>query len=271
MQNEAKLNYVLCGDRYQPVILLLHGFMGDCHDFERAIASLSEFCCLAVDLPGHGQTETEQGSDYQMPLVAEALIDLLVELQIERCILVGYSMGGRIALYLAVYFPQYFYGAVLESASPGLATEPERDRRRLKDEQLAKQLESADLANFVQQWYANPLFKSFVVHPDADQAISRRLNNNPRKLAISLRNIGLGTQPSLWNSLSKIQIPLLLIVGELDRKFVEINQAIANNCHLAELKIVSGSGHNVHFEQPAKFSQLLIDFSFRLPSIANAK
>ncbi|MEM6614596.1 MAG: 2-succinyl-6-hydroxy-2,4-cyclohexadiene-1-carboxylate synthase, partial [Cyanobacteria bacterium P01_C01_bin.72] len=242
----------------------LHGFMGDCKDFEQAIASLPEFCCLAVDLPGHGQTEVTQDDAYQMPLVAEAIINLLVELKIEQGILVGYSMGGRIALYLATYFPQYFYGAVLESASPGLATQPERDLRRFQDEQLAQQLESGDFVDFIHQWYANPLFTSFVRHTNAAQAIARRLNNDPYKLAKSLRNIGLGMQPSLWGSLSQIPIPLLLIVGELDQKFSRINQAIAHKCRLAELEIVAHSGHNVHFEQPAKFSQLLTGFSDKL-------
>lgn len=269
MHSKYKFNYVLHGDRHQPLILLLHGFMGDCRDFARSIPHLKGFCCLTVDLPGHGQTKNGDNIDDQMPQVAQALIDLLVELQITRCIVVGYSMGGRIALYLAVYFPQYFYGAVLESASPGLASESERDRRRRQDEQLAQQLESGDLKDFIQRWYANPLFASFVQHPDAFQAIARRLDNDPKHLAKSLRNLGLGTQPSLWDSLSAIQIPLLLIVGELDRKFVKLNRAIADACTQAELKVVLNSGHNVHFEQPIKFSQLLTGFSSRLPSIAN--
>jgi 2-succinyl-6-hydroxy-2,4-cyclohexadiene-1-carboxylate synthase len=231
--------------------------MGDCHDFAQVITNLSEFCCLTVDLPGHGQTNVQQDSDYQMPNLALALIELLVELNIKQCILVGYSMGGRIALYLAIHFPQYFYGVILESASPGLSDQLERDHRRIQDLKLAEQLESWDLGAFIQQWYAQPLFKSFVQHPNYQEAIARRLNNDPYKLAKSLRFMGLGTQPTLWNNLGEIQIPLLLVVGELDPKFVKINQMMAQSVLQARLKIVPRTGHNVHYEHSAKFGNLL--------------
>lgn len=240
--------------------------MGDCHDFERVISNLSGFCCLAVDLPGHGQTIVKQDSDYQMPNVAQALINLLIELNIKQCILVGYSMGGRIALYLAIHFPQYFPGVILESASPGLASQLERDHRIAKDSKLAEQLESSDFdfANFIQQWYSNPLFTSLVKHPHYPKAIARRLCNDPHQLAKSLRLIGLGTQPNLWKSLPKIQIPLLLIVGELDPKFVRINQMMANSCPQASFYRINSTGHNVHFEAPLQFTKLLKYFAAQL-------
>lgn len=234
--------------------------MGDCHDFAQVITNLSEFCCLSVDLPGHGQTRVQQDSDYQMSNVALALIELLDELNIKQCILVGYSMGGRIALYLAIHFPQYFQGVILESASPGLSNQLERDRRLVQDLKLAEQLESSNLADFIQQWYSQPLFRSFVQHPNYQKAIARRLGNDPDKLAKSLRFIGLGAQPSLWNRLGEIQVPLLLIVGELDAKFVKLNQLMAQNCFQARLQIVARTGHNVHFEHSDLFSSLLKHF-----------
>ncbi|NJK56697.1 MAG: 2-succinyl-6-hydroxy-2,4-cyclohexadiene-1-carboxylate synthase [Pleurocapsa sp. SU_5_0] len=240
--------------------------MGDCHDFAQVISNLGEFCCLTVDLPGHGQTTVQQDSDYQMSNVAQAVVQLLIELNIKQCILVGYSMGGRIALYLAIHFTQHFQGVILESATPGLSSQLERDRRIAQDLKLAEQLESLNLADFIQQWYSKPLFASFVGHSDYPQAIARRLCNDPYKLAKSLRLIGLGTQPSLWKSLPKIQIPLLLIVGELDTKFVQINQMMTNSCPQASLQIANNTGHNVHFEDPFKFSQLLKDFIARLSS-----
>lgn len=238
--------------------------MGDCHDFERVIINLSGFCCLAVDLPGHGQTIVQQDSDYQMPNVAQALINLLIELNIKQCILVGYSMGGRIALYLAIHFSQYFHGVILESASPGLSSQLERDRRIAKDSKLAEQLESLDFTDFIQQWYSKALFASLAKHPHYPEAIARRLCNDPNQLAKSLRLIGLGTQPTLWKSLPQIQIPLLLIVGELDPKFVKINQMMANSCPQASLYRINGTGHNVHFENPLQFSKLLKYFAANL-------
>lgn len=234
--------------------------MGDLDDFVSAIDYLAEFCCLSVDLPGHGRTQIRQNLNYQMPLVAEALIKLLKELAIADCLLAGYSMGGRLALYLTVHFPQYFRGVILESASPGLKTQQERDRRIARDLELARRLETEEFPQFVRQWYANPLFKSFTLHPNYQQAIAKRLDNDPLKLAKSLRYMGLGMQPSLWNFLSEIRVPILSIVGEQDPKFVAINREIVELCPLADLIVVEEAGHNVHFEQPEQFARLIVHF-----------
>ncbi|MCC0177585.1 2-succinyl-6-hydroxy-2,4-cyclohexadiene-1-carboxylate synthase [Waterburya agarophytonicola K14] len=255
------INYVLIGDRNKPVILFLHGFMGSCEDFGEVINLLNkDFCCLSIDLPGHGKTEVKSDLDYYMPKLAVAIIQLLEQLSIPQCFLVGYSMGGRLALYLAIYFPQYFPKVILESASPGLKTKAERKKRIKQDLKLANKLETENFAFFLQQWYQNPLFTFFIKHPNYPQAIARRLNNNPHKLAKSLRYMGLGAQPCLWEQLEFIRVPILLIVGELDPKFVAINQKINSLSPLLEIEIVKLTGHNVHFEQPIKFSQLLIDF-----------
>lgn len=264
--------------------MLLHGFMGDCRDFSAIVDRLRGFCCLVVDLPDHGQTlvidlpdrgqtlvvdlpdrgQTQVASNhYQMDDVARGLIELLNELAIEQCWLAGYSMGGRIALYLASYFPQYFRGVILESASPGLRTQGERDRRIIQDLQLARQLELG-LPQFLRQWYANPLFESFTRQPNYSEAIARRLDNNPHKLARSLRSIGLGMQPSLWDLLPQVQPPLLLIVGALDRKFVAIAREIVTICPQASLNIVKNTGHNVHFERSAQFVKAIEHFIARL-------
>lgn len=257
INQDYQFNYLLIGDRHRPVILILHGFMGNCHDFTPVVAGLQDFCCLLVDLPGHGQTEVRHDANYQMPNVALALVTLLDELAIEQCWLWGYSMGGRIALYLAVYFPQYFRGVFLESTSPGLKTPQERELRCKQDFQLAQQLESTPLSQFIDQWYQNPLFQSLVQHPDYPQVLSNRLVNEPMKLAKSLRYCGLAIQPSLWNYLSTLQIPLILIVGSLDTKFMAINEQIRALCPQASLKIINHSGHNVHFEQPLAVIRLL--------------
>ena len=261
---EYQFNYIFIGDRQKPIVFWLHGFMGNCDDFMSAIEYLPDYCCLVVDLPGHGRTEVAEDNNYQMPQVAQALIKLLNQLKIEQCILVGYSMGGRIALYLACYFPEYFRGVVLESASPGLPTLSERKRRIAKDLQLARRLTSEDFHDFLQDWYLNPLFDSFREHSCYDSAIERRLNNDPCKLAKSLLQMGLGKQPNLTVKIRRLKLPLLLIVGELDLKFIETNRQIARSCSSATLSIVDRSGHNVHLEEPVKFSQLLQSFFIRL-------
>ncbi len=259
-RGDYKFNYVIYGDRQKPIILFLHGFMGNCHDFLAVIDRLSEFCCLLVDLPGHGKTEVKQDCNYLMQNTAQALIKLLQKLEIEQCFLFGYSMGGRLALYLTIYFPQYFQGVILESASPGLKTKIERDRRIERDLKLTKQLESQNYDLFLQQWYSNPLFASFVRHPNYDTAIASKLNNNPFNLAKSLLFMGLGVQPSLWNDLPTIKIPLLLLVGSLDPKFVAINREVASLSPQAKLCIVKDVGHNIHFERPAELARLIRSF-----------
>ncbi len=257
INQDYQFNYVLIGDRHHPVLLLLHGFMGNTDDFSMIVPDLGEFCCLMVDLPGHGKTEVNHDANYQMSNLATALIELLARLNIKQCGLWGYSMGGRIALYLTIYFPEYFSGVVLESASPGLKTQEERDHRIQQDFQLAQKLKSTDLFQFIHQWYRNPLFNSLAQHPDYQKLFARRLNNDPSKLSKSLQYIGLGAQPSLWNHLSQIQIPLILVVGALDTKFIGINRQILSLCPQANLNIVKNSGHNVHFEQPATVKKLI--------------
>lgn len=259
-RSDYSFNYVIYGERHKPVILFLHGFMGNCHDFLAVIDRLDEFCCLAVDLPGHGKTEVKHDCNYRMANTALALIQLLKELDIRQCLLVGYSMGGRLALYLTIYFPQFFQRVILESASPGLKTQQMRDRRIEQDFKLAKRLESQNFALFLQQWYSNPLFASFVQHPNYNSAIASRLNNNPFKLAKSLLFMGLGVQPSLWNNLPSIKIPLLLLVGTLDPKFVAINREVASLSPQANLCIVKNVGHNIHFEHPTELARLIKSF-----------
>ena len=103
---------MLIGDRRNKPILFLHGFMGNGADFYPVVEELAEFCCLLVDLPGHGLTQVNGNEHYQMPQVALSLISLLEKLDINSCLLTGYSMGGRLALYLIIYFPEYFCGGI---------------------------------------------------------------------------------------------------------------------------------------------------------------
>lgn len=258
---DYKFNYVLIGNLHKPAILFLHGFMGSWRDFQEVANLLKDdFCCLLIDLPGHGKTEVNCDRNYQMSEVAIAIITLLKKLEIKHCSLVGYSMGGRIALYLAVYFPQYFFKVVLESASPGLEHQADRENRIEQDLKIVHKLKSEDLSIFLQRWYSNPLFGSFIKHPNYQKALARRLNNDPHKLAKSLIYIGLGVQPPLWNHLEFIQLPILLIVGELDLKFITINQRIRVLSPQFLIEIVKNTDHNVHFEQSLKFAQLLRDF-----------
>lgn len=256
---QYRFSYKLWGHRTHPKVFFLHGFMGSWADFKTMIEILGDrFCCLAVDLPGHGQTTIlETGFNDGIHDVAESLIELLKHLDFTPCHLMGYSMGGRLALYLACHFPKQFKSLFLESASPGLATALERFQRQQKDEQLAIQLETGSWPSFLSQWYKQPMFDSLRHHPNFDLLLKGRSQNRPQELAQVLRKLGTGSQPSLWEDLSQIQLPIHLVVGALDSKFIHINQKMLSHCQNATLSVVPDCGHVVHFEQPQVFAELL--------------
>jgi 2-succinyl-6-hydroxy-2,4-cyclohexadiene-1-carboxylate synthase len=253
-----KIHYERHGDFHRPKVVFLHGFMGCGDDFLPIInALLPNVCCLTVDLPGHGQTEVLDSVGYGMGAIAPALINLLQALNFTPCHLMGYSMGGRLALYLACQFPQQFLSLFLASASPGLATETERALRQQQDEILATELESEHWPTFLARWYAQPLFDTLRHSPQFDEMVQRRLHKHPRLLAQALRGFGTGVQPSLWNEMAALAMPITLMVGDRDRKFVEINQSMAVRQPLAQLKILSDCGHAAHVEDPAAFAEAL--------------
>ncbi|WP_265264706.1 2-succinyl-6-hydroxy-2,4-cyclohexadiene-1-carboxylate synthase [Spirulina subsalsa] len=247
------------GNPEKPSLLFLHGFMGSGEDFQEAIAQLtSDYYCLTVDLPGHGQTQTPpHGENYRFPSVAQGIITLLTQLQRLPCFLAGYSLGGRLALYLALNFPQSFPKVILESSSAGLKTHRERAERRQQDADLIERLTELNFAQFLERWYQNPLFASLRNHPQFPAMFQRRLQNQPQQLAQVLRYMGTGVQPPLWDLLPHHNRPLLLLVGEQDAKFQGINQEMARLCPGAQLKQVENCGHNIHLENVNSYVELI--------------
>jgi 2-succinyl-6-hydroxy-2,4-cyclohexadiene-1-carboxylate synthase len=255
-----QFHYTIHGEPDRPWLLLLHGFLGRGADFGQIVAALSpHYRCLCIDLPGHGQTEVHCADErlFQMPATALAIVELLDALQIPKIVLYGYSMGGRLALYLALKFSDglgptgghRLSHLILESASPGLRTLAERQARLQSDRQLAHRL-VADFPQFLADWYAQPLWQSLQQHPGFGELADRRLQNRPLELAKSLRNCGLGSQPNLWDELANCPIPVLLLVGAQDRKFLEINQQMLKLLPTASLSVINNAGHNINFENP---------------------
>lgn len=255
--DNIQFHYSWTGNKDKPLILFLHGFMGNHHEFNEVISLLkNQFCYLTVDLPGHGKTRVLGGEEcYTMPNIAQALMNWLDQLNVEECLLVGYSMGGRLALYLTLHFPNRFSKVVLESASPGLKTEEDRKERIKRDFALAEKLENMNFKTFLSNWYNQPLFDSLKKHKDFDNLLINRLHNNPLELAKSLRHLSTGCQPSLWKKIQDNKNDLLLVVGEYDAKFLAINSEMARMCQYTRLKIVSNCGHNIHFENPKIFAE----------------
>jgi 2-succinyl-6-hydroxy-2,4-cyclohexadiene-1-carboxylate synthase len=238
-------------------ILLLHGFTGDITIWQDVRRELeSDYHVIAIDILGHGRSDKPSAIEaYHMGNVAVDIIRLLNKLELEKAHLLGYSMGGRLALYLATTYPERFYSLILESASPGLATEQERNERQDRDNALADKIESNGMAWFVNFWEGLSLWDSQKSLPQTalDAQRTQRLGNDPTGLANSLRGMGTGVQPSLWGNLSGLKLPIKLIAGEHDKKFIRINQEMAEQMPNADLKIISNAGHTVHLENRIAF------------------
>ncbi|MCY4073578.1 MAG: 2-succinyl-6-hydroxy-2,4-cyclohexadiene-1-carboxylate synthase [Chloroflexi bacterium] len=245
-------------------LLLLHGFGGDKTMWADLRARLdSEYRVIAADILGHGTSDKpSQVPAYHMERVSRDILSLLDELRIPECHMLGYSMGGRLALHLAACYPGRFRSLILESASPGLADDCERAQRRRQDEALAGRIETMGIAWFADYWEKLPLWKSQVKLSEDILSAQRkqRLGNSATGLANSLRGMGSGAQPNLWPRLGQVMMPTLLLVGEGDSKFVAINQLMARQIPRTDLRVIPDAGHNIHLEQPLVFQEQVNSF-----------
>ncbi len=261
--HDVQYNFEISGQGERP-LLLLHGFTGSSQNWQTILPQLEpRFLSIAVDLLGHGRSAAPpRPARYLMEAAAADLIDLLDQLDIEQTSVLGYSMGGRLALYLASQYPQRCQALILESASPGLADKTARAERRQQDNALAQRIEAEGMESFVDYWESLPLWASQAQLSDESRARLRaqRLQNNPIGLANSLRGMGTGAQLSLWSRLPRLTMPVLLITGELDAKFVAINQEMAGHIPEARLAVVPEAGHAVHWERPLRYAELVRGF-----------
>jgi 2-succinyl-6-hydroxy-2,4-cyclohexadiene-1-carboxylate synthase len=244
-------------------MLLLHGFTGDSSTWDRVLPNLESYKTIALDLLGHGKTDSPEDHDrYRVEHAVEDLKRLLDELKIEKAFLLGYSMGGRLALAFAAAYPESVKALILESSSPGLRAEDERKERAAGDEKLANMIVSKGLEDFVDYWENIPLFSSQKSLPAGIQEEIRnnRLSQNPRGLANSLRGMGTGRQPSYWEELRHLPMEVLLVTGELDSKFCRIAEAMKEEVQNSTVIKVSGAGHALHVEEPEKFGTIVREF-----------
>ncbi len=256
-------NYQITGTRSATPLLFLHGFLGDRREWDDVVrACAPDYRCLTVDLPGHGKTHPAAFVESDgLSSVAVALFGLLDALGISSCSAIGYSMGGRLALCMATSQPARFTSLVLESASPGLRTDVERRRRIEEDERLAERLIGTDLGTFLDEWYSQPMFGNMRRETNRfDALLKQRLENDPEQLARALRVMSVGRQPPLWDAWAANRIPTLLVTGERDTRFRAIMSEMARLCPAAELHIADGCGHNVHYEDPEAYTQVVKQF-----------
>jgi len=264
--HQKGLAYEVSGNRELPNVLFLHGFMGSSADWRGVKDAIGDRAfCVVPDLPGHGASVGLAPEAYTMEGTAQAVIRTLDEIEARRPVVVGYSMGGRLALYLALRHPERCAGLFLESASPGIESAGEREARKDADEDKAKRLEYGDFETFLEDWYGQPLFAPLALDEGLlRRTIEARRRNDPWELARSLRGMGTGSQPSLWEALESLAVPALAVTGELDGKYAGISSRMASVCAKVEPVVVPGVGHNVHDEAPAQYVALLGRFLDRL-------
>lgn len=224
-------------------IVLVHGFTQTRASWrdvaERIHSLLPNTHCLLVDLPGHGGSSSISAD---LPQTARMLAATGGE-----ATYIGYSLGARVVLQLAVNHPNIATAAVSISGTAGIEDAGERRQRCESDDALALRIESTGIEAFIREWLAQPLFAGL----DATQAqVDERLTNSTRGLADSLRRCGQGRQQPFWESLTNYDNPLLAIAGARDTKYVALARRISVMAKHGSLVVINECGHSVNAERP---------------------
>lgn len=245
-------------------MLLLHGFTGSGEAWEPFAADLGlRHRLLMPDLIGHGRSDDPPDPErYRIERCVDDLLAVLDRVGVDRFDLLGYSMGGRVALHLALAAPERVHRLVLESASPGIDDLREQAARVASDEILARKIEQVGLEAFIDYWERIPLFATQERLPAVTRQRLRaqRLANKPEGLANSLRGMGAGAMTPVGPRLGELMMPTLLIAGELDEKYVELTRLMAGSIPDATACIIPDAGHATHLETPEPFAQAVTAF-----------
>lgn len=236
-----------------PALVLLHGFTGGGDGWTGLAEQLTKsWRVIAPDLPGHGGSDVPEERTFSLDECASRLSALLDGLGIDEAVVAGYSLGGRTALTWAVTYPQRVRALVVESASPGIISDGERQTRRDEDDALARFIEVNGVEAFVDRWESVPLFASQRRLPAQvrRRIRDRRLSQSAEGLAASLRTMGAGVMRPLHGVLASLTMPVLLLAGELDEKYCRITGEMAGRMPKATMHVVPDAGHAVHVERP---------------------
>ena len=245
-------------------VLVLHGFTGCVESMEGVISSLAvDRPVVAVDLVGHGETDAPDDLDrYSMAACVDQVATALEAVDVPVVDVLGYSMGARVALSLAVAHPAKVASLVLVGASPGLVDGAARAARLDADEALARQIEEDGLERFVDYWMSLPLFSSQASLGKEFLAASRaqRLRCSVTGLSGSLRGMGTGRMPALHERLPEIEQPVCLVAGSRDARFVDLAEQMCHRLRDSRCAFVEGAGHAAHLEAPARVSRIACTF-----------
>lgn len=251
-------------DKSQIPVVFLHGFGGSAADWNFITKKLNEkFFTIAVDLIGHGKTSAPANPKYYSArAITRQLNNIFNQLKLNKVILIGYSLGGRVALSYAVNYPHKISALVLESTSPGIHNPVERIQRLTADKTLSSKIKKSNLGDFFENWYNQQIFDSLKKNSvvDLKKLLRRKLKNSPVGLKNILSEFSPGKIPDYWNEFYHFTFPVLLINGSLDKKYNIINKKAVKLLKHGSHKIIKGAGHNTHLEKPADFINLVNRF-----------
>jgi 2-succinyl-6-hydroxy-2,4-cyclohexadiene-1-carboxylate synthase len=252
-------------DKRKDVVLLLHGFTGCAEDWLPIIDLLPEnFNYVCLDLIGHGKSDHPVAPEFyytdsiieQIKTVKERII------KDSKIILVGYSMGGRVALSYAIKYPDDIKGLVLESSSAGIKNDTERNKRYEEDLKLIEFISSHTMEEFIDFWQDQEMFNTQRRFSNDKLKRLKKIKYNNSKIGLmnTLRGFSTGIMPPLHDKLKTIPTKVILISGELDTKYTFINSKIVRGFHKAKHKVVKNSGHNTHLEEPKRFVEIITNY-----------
>ena len=245
-------------------LFLLHGFTGSSADWENvAFLFDSKFNIYAIDLIGHGKSESPSDiSLYNVESQTDQVKSIIEKLKGEKNVLIGYSMGGRLSLAFALKFPELLNGLILESSSAGISNEQEREKRKETDFQLADMILNKPIQDFITSWMDQELFGTLKRFSNSkiDQIKKEKYKNNRTGISNSLRGFSTGVMPHYGNQLKSLNIPVLLLSGQLDSKYTKINSGLQKKFSKAKHSVIKTSGHNTHLEEPQNFIHVVNKF-----------
>ena len=243
-------------------VLIIHGFTGSALAM-KSLADRLPGRRIVPDLIGHGRSESPVSlTAYNLDAVSQQLSSLLEQLNATPTAIVGYSMGGRVALNFAVNHPEKVRSLTLIGASPGIESDSDRLDRKDADNKLAASISDLGVKAFIESWVDMPMWESLRNKLTATQwqeSIAERQTNHPLGLANSLRASGTGNMNPLHEALRTLKVPTLLLVGDKDQKFLQITHDMSTALPNASIQVIADSGHATHLEQPDATATAIIE------------
>ena len=251
------LTYRCLGSPAKPALVLLHGFMGSSDDWQELVKYLQDFCYLVlVDLPGHGQSAL--GVNPGFDDFSCRLDTLFTDLHLNNFSLMGYSLGGRLAMAYTCIYPDRPERLILEGAHAGLQNNDEQEQRQLSDQYWSERFNREPIEQVLEDWYQQPVFSDLTV--DQRQAlVSARLVQKDNDLARTMMVFSLSGQPDYRENLRHLPCPVHYLAGELDKKFSGIGRSLHKEHCLTDMHLIPSSGHNIHREQPKAMASKILE------------